>query len=158
MIYRPDYDENGKKVLCEMNGVNPEMLMDIYVKKLKKGETLEILEEKNECAVLLLSGEVNFKVGSSIDETCKRANPFEKKPYAVHFPKQVKAVITALADSEILVQQTDNEKTWEPVFYNPENCLKTGNECSRLNLSEDFCASWEVFHWEGKALLFSLVR
>ena len=118
MIYRPDYDENGKKVLCEMNGVNPEMLMDIYVKKLKKGETLEILEEKNECAVLL-----NFKVGSSIDETCKRANPFEKKPYAVHFPKQVKAVITALADSEILVQQTDNEKTWEPVFYNPENCL-----------------------------------
>ena len=46
MIYRPDYDENGKKVLCEMNGVNPEMLMDIYVKKLKKGETLEILEEK----------------------------------------------------------------------------------------------------------------
>ena len=69
MIYRPDYDENGKKVLCEMNGVNPEMLMDIYVKKLKKGETLEILEEKNECAGLLLSGEVNFKVGSSIDET-----------------------------------------------------------------------------------------
>ena len=87
MIYRPDYDENGKKVLCEMNGVNPEMRMDIYVKKLKKGETLEILEEKNECAVLLLSGEVNFKVGSSIDETCKRANPFEKKPYAVHFPQ-----------------------------------------------------------------------
>ena len=35
MIYRPEFDENGKKVLCEMNGVNPEMLMDIYVNKLK---------------------------------------------------------------------------------------------------------------------------
>lgn len=123
MIYRPEFDSNGKKVLCEMNGVNSEMLMDIYVKKLSKGETLEICEDKNECAVLLLSGKVNFKVGESIDETCSRANPFEKKPYAVHFPKQVKAVVSALEDSEVLVQQTDNDKTWEPVFYNPENCL-----------------------------------
>ena len=38
MIYRPEFDSNGKKVLCEMNGVNSEMLMDIYVKKLSKGE------------------------------------------------------------------------------------------------------------------------
>ena len=53
MLFKPEYDENGKKVLCEMNGIHSDMLMDIYVKKLKKGETLEIFEEKNECAVLL---------------------------------------------------------------------------------------------------------
>lgn len=123
MVYRPDYDENGKKVLCEMNGVNPEMLMDIYVKLLKKGEELVICEEKNECAVLLLAGSVNFKVGGSINESCKRESPFEKKPFAVHFSKGTRAVVTALEDSKLLVQQTDNEKTWEPVFYNPENCL-----------------------------------
>ena len=123
MLFKPDYDENGKKVLCEMNGVNSEMMMDIYVKILKKGETLEICEKSNECAVLLLSGRVNFEVGESINEICQRANPFEKKPYAVHFPKEVKAVITALEESEVLVQQTDNDKSWEPVFYNPENCL-----------------------------------
>ena len=113
MLFKPEYDENGKKVLCEMNGINSEMLMDIYVKKLKKGETLEIIEENNECAILLLSGNVTFKVGNEIDERCKRKNPFEKKPYAVHFCKQVKASVTANEESEILVQMTDNEKTYE---------------------------------------------
>ncbi|MDE5671114.1 MAG: 5-deoxy-glucuronate isomerase, partial [Eubacterium sp.] len=98
MLFKPEYDENGKKVLCEMNGVNSDMLMDIYVKKLQKGETLEIFETKNECAVLLLSGKVNFKVADCIDENCSRANPFEKKPYAIHFPKEVKAVVTAVED------------------------------------------------------------
>ena len=48
MLYKPEYDENGKKILCEMNGVNSDMLMDIYVKKLKKGETLDIFEDKND--------------------------------------------------------------------------------------------------------------
>lgn len=123
MIFKPDYDENGKKILCEMNGVNSDMLMDIFVQKIKKGNTLEIFEEKNECAVLLLSGKVNFTVGDKINEDCQRANPFQKTPYAVHFSKETKACITALEDSEVLVQMTDNDKTWEPVFYNPDNCL-----------------------------------
>ncbi len=123
MLFKPNYDENGKKVLCEMNGINSDMLMDIYVKKLNEGEVLDILEEDNECAVLLLSGKVNFTVADSINEDCERKNPFEKTPYAVHFCRGTKAVITALCDSEILVQMTDNEKTWVPVFYNPDNCL-----------------------------------
>lgn len=122
MLFRPEFDENGKKVLCEMNGINSEMLMDIYVKKLKAGEQLVIDEEKNECAVLLLRGNVNFNVGT-INETCARKSPFVKAAYAIHFPKGVKAVITAVDDSEVLVQQTDNDNTWEPVFYNPKNCL-----------------------------------
>lgn len=46
MLFKPEYDENGKKILCEINGVNSDMLMDIYVKKLSKGEVLEIFEEK----------------------------------------------------------------------------------------------------------------
>ena len=64
MLFKADYDENGKKILCEMNGINSDMLMDIYVKKLKKDESLEILEENNECAVLLLSGDVNFNIAN----------------------------------------------------------------------------------------------
>ena len=123
MLFKPEYDENGKKILCEMNGINSEMLMDIYVKKMKKGEVLEICEDKNECAILLLSGDVTFKVEDEINERCKRKNPFEKKPYAIHFCKQVKASVTANEDSEVLVQMTDNEKTWKSEFYNPNNCL-----------------------------------
>jgi len=30
MLFKPEYDENGKKVLCEMNGIHSDMLMDIY--------------------------------------------------------------------------------------------------------------------------------
>ena len=66
MLYKPQYDENGKKILCEMNGVNADMLMDIYVQRLSKGDTLVIEETENECAVLLLSGSVNFEVGDII--------------------------------------------------------------------------------------------
>lgn len=99
-----------------MNGINSEMLMDIYVKKMKKGEVLEICEDKNECAILLLSGDVTFKVEDEINERCKRKNPFEKKPYAIHFCKQVKASVTANEDSEVLVQMTDNEKPGKANF------------------------------------------
>ena len=100
MLYRPEYDENGKKVLCEMNGVNSDMLMDIYVKKMKAGEKLSFNEAENETAILLLS-----------------------TPYAVHFSHGTEAFVEAVEDSEVLVQMTDNEKTWEPQFYNPDNCL-----------------------------------
>lgn len=96
MLFKPNFDESGKKILCEMNGVNSDMLMDIYVQKLSKGETLEFNEERNECAVLLLSGKVNFKAGEYIDETCTRKNPFEKKPYAIHFSKGTKAIVCAV--------------------------------------------------------------
>ena len=57
MLFKPEYDENGKKILCEMNGINSEMLMDIYVKKMKKGEVLEICEDKNECAIFEYHGD-----------------------------------------------------------------------------------------------------
>ena len=71
----------------------------------------------------LLSGKVNFAVGDSISETCRRENPFEKKPFAVHFCRGTKATVTALEDSQVLVQMTDNARTWAPEFYHPGNCL-----------------------------------
>lgn len=95
MLYNPKYNEEGKKYLCRMNGENSDMLMDIYVKKLAEGETLTVDEDKNECAILLLRGAVNFTVGDSINEDCERANPFQKTPYAVHFSHGTKAVVTA---------------------------------------------------------------
>jgi len=113
MLYNPKYNEEGKKYLCRMNGENSDMLMDIYVKKLAEGETLTVDEDKNECAILLLRGAVNFTVGDSINET----------PYAVHFSHGTKAVVTAKKESEVIVQMTDNDRTWAPVFYNPDNCL-----------------------------------
>ena len=74
MLYRTDFDENGRKTLCQMDGVNADMLMDIFVQKLAPGDTLTLEEAEKECAVLLLSGQVTFAVGNSINETCRRKN------------------------------------------------------------------------------------
>ena len=111
MLYKPQYDENGKKVLCEMNGVNADMLMDIYVQKLKKGAALTINEDENETAILLLSGKVRFTVGDGIDEICERENPFQKTPYAVHFCHGTPATVEALdAGADIIMlDNMDNE-------------------------------------------------
>ena len=60
MLSRPKYDENGKKVLCEMGGVNSEMNMDIYVKKLAAGEVLDICEDKNRMRRFIAFGQGAF--------------------------------------------------------------------------------------------------
>lgn len=121
MLDNPDF-ENGKKVLCEMNGKNASMLMNIYVQRCPKGEKIEFLESVNETAILLLRGEMKFEwQGNTV--TGKRASPFERKPYCLHFSRNTKVSVEALADSEIIVQQTDNVKEFSAVFYTPETCL-----------------------------------
>ena len=51
MLYRTDFDENGRKTLCQMDGVNADMLMDIFVQKLAPGDTLTLEEAKRVCRV-----------------------------------------------------------------------------------------------------------
>lgn len=123
MLFKPDYNQNAEKILCKIDGINSDMLMDIYTKKLSNGDFSELYEDKKECAVLLLSGKVRFKAEDKIDEICERKNPFEKKPFAIHFSRNTRVKIEALENSEIIIQKTDNERTWEPVFYSPDNCL-----------------------------------
>lgn len=127
MLESPKF-ENGKKTLCEMNGKNAAMLMTIYVQRCKKGERLTFLESANETAILLLRGEMKFvwagtSMGNDASATGKRESPFERKPYCLHFSRNTKVSVEALADSEIIVQQTDNAKEFSAVFYTPEACL-----------------------------------
>lgn len=60
MLENPAFNENNEKILCEMNGKNPEMHMNIRVKKLAKGEKYEIFSAENETAVLILKGNMNI--------------------------------------------------------------------------------------------------
>lgn len=122
MLENPSFDSSGIKTLCEMNGKNADMLMNIYVRHIKKGESFSVNDDKNETAVLLTQGYITFEWEGKKEEG-KRADPFEKKPYALHVCKNTPVKITALDDSEVIVQQTNNEKTFDPQFYNPENCL-----------------------------------
>lgn len=55
------FDENGKKVVCRMNGVNANMLQDITVYRLKEGQSYAACLEDQETAVLLTEGKVVFE-------------------------------------------------------------------------------------------------
>ena len=53
MYENPKFNENNEKILCERNGKNSDMLMDIRVKVLKAGETMTFCEAENETALFL---------------------------------------------------------------------------------------------------------
>ena len=50
MYENPKFNQNNEKILCERNGKNSDMLMDIRVKILKAGETMTFCEAENETA------------------------------------------------------------------------------------------------------------
>lgn len=122
MFEKLSYDNNGVKTVCEMNGFHAEMNMNIWVKKFSVGETVTICDDKNETAALLLGGEVCFEWCGN-KAAAKRRDPFERTPYCLHVCKATAFSVTALTESEVIFQQTDNDRTFDPVFYTPETCL-----------------------------------
>jgi 5-deoxy-glucuronate isomerase len=115
------FDANGKKIVSRMNGMNKNMLMDITVYRLKRGEMLEFKESEKEMAILLLEGKITYQWQEQI-EVAERSDVFTEPPYCLHTCKDKKVKVIALADSEIIVQATTNEKTFDCKFYKPEDC------------------------------------
>lgn len=122
MLERPDFDKNNEQIICEMNGRHSDMHMNIRVKSLLAGESFSLCDGECESALLILSGEGTV-TWEGETRTMKRANPFEKKPYCLHVPKNTEVRFEAAAQSEILIQQTDNDVIFTPVFYTPDDCL-----------------------------------
>ena len=60
MYENPKFNQNNEKILCERNGKNSDMLMDIRVKILKAGEKMTFCEAENETALLLMAGDVDL--------------------------------------------------------------------------------------------------
>lgn len=122
MFERFDFDENGVKLLSEIGGKNADMLMTVKVKKMQPGEELKIYDESCETAVLILSGEAEiFWNGES--GKMKRSCPFEKTPYCLHAPKCTEITLKSSAEGEFIIQQTENDIVFTPVFYTPETVL-----------------------------------
>ncbi|MBU3099878.1 MULTISPECIES: 5-deoxy-glucuronate isomerase [Clostridium] len=111
----------GGNYLCEIDGKNKDMLMDIVVVKLRKGERKEYYENDKEMALLLLTG--NIKISWKENEKImKRDSVFDEDPWCLHVSKNTKVELTAEDESEILIQSTDNKEEFEPKFYAPEDC------------------------------------
>ena len=116
------FDKNGEKVLCSRNGKNADMNMDITVKRLEKGESMKIFSLGDETAVLLIKGKIIFKWNNE-ERECSRRDAFEMKPYCLHADGTTPIEIEAAQTSEFVIQQTDNDKKFDAVFYTPEDCL-----------------------------------
>ena len=117
----PEFDENGVKVLSRAGDAVNDMMMDITVYRMKAGEERAFLREKEEMAVLLVTGDVAFSWNGQT-KTGHRDSFIEEGPYCLHTPKGVAVTVRANFDSEVLVQTTENLRNFDPVFYRPEDC------------------------------------
>lgn len=122
MLEHPGFNENNEQIICDMSSKNTDMLMNIRVKKFAPDESYTLYDENNETAFLILSGEAVISWNGE-SRIMKRESPFEKKPYCLHVPKCTQVNIKAPAPSEIIIQQTDNDIVFTPVFYTPEDCI-----------------------------------
>ena len=96
MYENPNFNSNNEKILCEMNGKNADMLMDIKTKLLGAGESVTVCDSNNETAILLLSGDVQYAFDGKT-ENAKRENQFVDRPYCVHFSRNNTVKVTANA-------------------------------------------------------------
>ena len=122
MFEQLQFNENGIKTICEMNGKHSDMLMDIKVKKFSENEIFTIYSEDCESAFLILYGDVDITWDGET-KNMVRENPFVKASYCLHVPKCTEVTIKANTVSEILIQQTDNDIVFSPVFYTPDMIL-----------------------------------
>ncbi len=122
MYQNPNYNQNNEKILCEMNGVNADMLMNIKIKLLSAGESLTICDSKNETAILLIAGGLEFRYNGET-KSATRKNQFEERPYCLHFSRNNSVTVKATEDTRILIQQTDNANDFGCKWYGPDDLL-----------------------------------
>ena len=114
----PEFDKNGEMILTTYENEYKAMNMDIRVYRMSAGETRKFIREGEEEAVLLLSGKVTF-YWENMQETVSRKNVFTEGPWALHVSSGVMIEVAAETDSEILVQCTQNTRTFVSHLYAP---------------------------------------
>lgn len=123
MFGYPDYSTIGEKILTTREGIYKDMMMDIRVYKMHGGQEKTFCMEKDEGAFLLVSGNVEYSWGNQ-KITVNRKNCFEESAYCLHVSRNKLVQIKALADTELLVQTTENENEFDSKFYSPSDCAE----------------------------------
>jgi 5-deoxy-glucuronate isomerase len=121
MIHNIGQLKYGLNSLCEINGKNKEMLMDIKIIKLDKDATESYYQHNKEMAILLLDGKVKIK-WSAREEVIERRSVFDENPWCLHVPKETEVTIEFLEASEILIQCTENKNNFDDKLYGPGDC------------------------------------
>ncbi len=123
MFSYPKFNAEGTQILSDINGKNKEMMMNISVHRLKKGEELVVCENDMETAILLLQGRVEFDYEQRLYEV-ERKDMFADLPTCLHICKGVTAIVTAMEDSEVLLQSAQNDRTFSSKLYLPKDIEK----------------------------------
>ncbi len=116
----PEFDENGEEILSTYDNEYKAMMMDVRVYRMKQGETRTFCRKGEETAILLMSGEVEFRYDEKC-ETARRKDVFTESPYALHVCTGKCVEVKALQDPEILVQCTKNDTVFDSKLYTPED-------------------------------------
>ncbi len=125
MFRYPKFNKKGEKVLCRMDGIGKEMLQDIAVFLLRKGQKRVFFSEEKETVVLLIHGKVRF-VTDGIDETADRKDLFDDLPTTVHVCKGTKLIVEGLEDgTRFIYQATTNERTFAAKIYRKSDVIRT---------------------------------
>lgn len=116
----PEFDANGEKVLTTYDGPYRDMLMDVRVFRMEAGDKKTFLRQGEETAVLLQSGQITLAWEGN-EKTVSRKDVFTEGPWCLHVPTGVEITVTAVANSEILVQCTHNSNQFASKLYSPED-------------------------------------
>ena len=117
----PEYDSQGVKILSQAGDAENDMMMDIRVYRMAAGEVRSFHTPSQEMAVMLVLGNITYQWADK-EETGERHSFIEEGPYCLHVSKDTPVTIKALADSEVLVQCTENDRDFGAIFYRPQDC------------------------------------
>lgn len=108
----------GVTRIAEMGALHPEMLMDFFVVRLRRGEAYRDAAPL-EKALLLVQGAVRLEWPQGSHEQA-RGNCFDDPPTALHADADTPVSVTCLSDEcEVNVLRTDNERRFPARLYLP---------------------------------------
>lgn len=117
----PEFDAFGEKELCHAGDSCNDMMMNICVHRMVADQELTTNYFLGETAILLVQGHVTFR-WEDREETAARGSFIDEGPCCLHVSKGVQVTIRAHGDSEILIQQTENDREFPSIFYRPQDC------------------------------------
>lgn len=123
----------GINMIAEIGGKNREVLMDVIVRRFQKKNREVFYEVNKEMAILLLNGEIEISWNEK-KKVISRSSVFNESPWCLHVPRNVEVKIQVLEESEILIQCTENFRSFEAVLYSPDKCKIEVSEDVNLNL------------------------
>ena len=93
--------------------------MDVGVLVMEPGDTYAICDGEKETAVLLFEGAAELTYGEKT-VLIERPDCFRHEAYCLLAPRRTKISLIAKSHAELFIQQTPNDRDYEPVLYTPE--------------------------------------